>query len=294
MSRVTIGKLGGISTTLGQVTIPSGHTLNVQGDIFHHNNTGAIKLPAGTDAQRPGSPATGVIRFNTESNLAEVYTGSSWETIVGTGGGTVTSSLGTQANPATHGLQLKAANLPSGLYFIQPSGQTAYRMYVDNDRNGGGWVLMAHVRTSTCQDHMTNNSVRISGNVGPRFGDTSTTKMADSWINAMRTASTYSGSTRWWLEAHSFGNPVKNMFVASGATADLISSASNQNDRTRVSTSYEGSISDRGPNTGTRGLGDHHTSGGTYFAWGRHPESGNNCGFREDSLGASNGYLWMK
>ena len=84
------------------------------------------------------------------------------------------------------------------------------------------------------------------------------------------------------------------MFVDSNATVDLISSASNQNARTRVSTSYEGSISDRGPNSGTRGFGDHHTSGGTYFAYGRHPEQGNNCGFRSDSNGASNGYLWVK
>ena len=63
--------------------------------------------------------------------------------------------------------------------------------------------------------------------------------------------------------------------------------------RTRVSTSYEGTISDQGPNTGTRGFGDHHTNS-TYFAWGRHPEQNNNCGFRQDSLGSSNGYLWLK
>ena len=167
-------------------------------------------------------------------------------------------------------------------------------MYVDNDRNGGGWVLCVHARTSTCQDHMDQGSVRISSSFGPRFGNTSTTKVEDSWINAMVTVSTYSGSTRYWLEAHDFGNPAKNMFVDSSATVDLLSSASNQNARTRVSTSYEGSISDRGPNTGTRGFGDHHTSGGTYFAYGRHPEQGSNCGFRSDNLGASNGYLWVK
>ena len=141
---------------------------------------------------------------------------------------------------------------------------------------------------------MDQGSVRISSSFGPRFGNTSTVKVEDSWINAMVSASTYSGSTRYWLEAHDFGNPAKNMFDDSSATVDLLSSASNQNARTRVSTSYEGSISDRGPNSGTRGFGDHHTSGGTYFAYGSHPEQGNNCGFRSDNLGASNGYLWVK
>ena len=93
------------------------------------------------------------------------------------------------------------------------------------------------------------------------------------------------------MEALNFN---KSVFIASAATVNLVDSASNDNNRTIISTSYEGSLSDRGPNTGTRGFGDHHTSGGSYFAYGRHPEEGNNCGFREDSLGASDGYLWVK
>jgi len=294
MSRVTIGKLGGIATSLGQVTLPSGHTLTVNGDIFHHNSVNAMKVPTGTTAERPGSASAGYVRFNTTENFLEVYTGSEWKSVIGPDAAS-TSTLGTQSNPAISGMAIKAEGLPSGLYWIKPTSATnSYKMYVDCDRNGGGWVLTVHARTSTCQDHMTNSAVRISNSLGPRFGNTSTTKVEDSWMNAMVGVSTYSGSTRYWMEAHSFANPVKNMFIDSNATVDLISSASNQNARTRVSTSYEGSISDRGPNTGTRGFGDHHTSGGTYYAYGRHPESGNNCGFRSDNLGASNGYLWIK
>ena len=199
------------------------------------------------------------------------------------------AGAGTQANPATNSQQL--AGLSSGVYWIQPGGQTAYQMYVDNARFGGGWVLVAHVRTSTCQDHMTNSAVRISGTTGPRTTDTSTSKMSDSWINALVNGSAYTGSTRYWMEATGFN---KNVFIDSNATVDLLSSASNENARTRISTTYEGTLDDRGPNTGTRGFGDHHTSGGTYFAYGRHPEQGNNCGFREDTNGSSNGYLWVK
>ena len=294
MSKVTIGALGGISNTIGQVTLPAGNTLTVNGDIYHHRNTNAMKPPTGTTAQRPGSAAAGNIRFNTDENYLEVYTGSGWNSVIGPDAASQ-STLGTEANPAISGMALKSEGLPSGLYWIKPNSSTnSYKMYVDNDRNGGGWVLCVHARTSTCQDHMDQGSVRISSSFGPRFGNTSTVKVEDSWINAMVSASTYSGSTRYWLEAHDFGNPAKNMFVDSSATVDLLSSDSNKNARTRVSTSYEGSISDRGPNTGTRGFGDHHTSGGTYFAYGRHPEQGSNCGFRSDNLGASNGYLWVK
>ena len=85
-------------------------------------------------------------------------------------------------------------------------------------RNGGGWVLCAHVRTSTCQDHMT-NAVRISGTTGPRTTDTSTSKMADAWIQALVNGSTYNGSTRYWMEATGFN---KNVFIDSSATVDLL------------------------------------------------------------------------
>ena len=250
-----------------------------------HNRLGRLTLPVGTTAERPSSPSAGHMRYNTTLNYVEVYNGSAWyrasSGILGT--------VGTEGSPATSSSQL--AGLPSGLYWFQPSGQTKYQMYVDNARNGGGWVMMTHVRTSTCQDHMTNAAVRISGTTGPRLTNTSTTKMADAWIQAFVNQSLYTGSTRYWMEATDFN---KNVFIDSQATVNLLDSAQNENARTRISNSYEGSLDDRNPNSGTRGFGDHHTSGGTYFAWGRHPESGGNCGFREDTNGASNGYLWVK
>lgn len=40
--------------------------------------TGGMYLPTGTTAQRPASPATGMMRFNTTTSLVEVYNGTSW------------------------------------------------------------------------------------------------------------------------------------------------------------------------------------------------------------------------
>ena len=65
MSKVTIGALGGISQTIGQVTLPAGNTLTVNGDIYNHKNVNAMKVPTGTTAQRPSSPTAGAVRFNT-------------------------------------------------------------------------------------------------------------------------------------------------------------------------------------------------------------------------------------
>jgi hypothetical protein len=51
--------------------------------------TGALKTPVGTDAQRP-TPATGMLRFNSDSAKFEGYDGSAWDAIAGlpTGGTT--------------------------------------------------------------------------------------------------------------------------------------------------------------------------------------------------------------
>ena len=284
MSILNVGEIHGSTENNREIMMESSNNLVITGTLAH-NRLGRFTLPVGTTAERPSSPSAGHMRYNTTLNYVEVYNGSAWyrasSGILGT--------VGTEGSPATSSSQL--AGLPSGLYWFQPSGQTKYQMYVDNARNGGGWVMMAHVRTSTCQDHMTNAAVRISGTTGPRLTDTSTTKMADTWIQAFVNQSLYTGSTRYWMEATDFN---KNVFIDSQATVNLLDSAQNENARTRISNSYEGSLDDRNPNTGTRGFGDHHTSGGTYFAYGRHPEQGSNCGFREDTNGSSNGYLWVK
>ena len=43
------------------------------------NTTGSAPLATGTDAQRPASPSTGDIRFNTDRNNPEVYKDGDWE-----------------------------------------------------------------------------------------------------------------------------------------------------------------------------------------------------------------------
>lgn len=42
------------------------------------NDTGHLTLPSGTTAQRPGSPAAGMSRYNTSIGSIEVYNGSTW------------------------------------------------------------------------------------------------------------------------------------------------------------------------------------------------------------------------
>ena len=64
----SVGTLGSVAVT-GTVTV---------GGIVGTSTTGALEIPVGTTAQRPGSPATGSIRFNSTVSRFEGYDGSAW------------------------------------------------------------------------------------------------------------------------------------------------------------------------------------------------------------------------
>lgn len=88
-SWITIGTLA--STNLGLATLASPSftgTATFAGDVLL-SGTGQLDLPAGTTAQRSGSPNAGMIRFNTTLTTFEGYNGTAWGSIGGgaTGGG---------------------------------------------------------------------------------------------------------------------------------------------------------------------------------------------------------------
>ena len=77
--------LGNISeTNFGHADL-SGATFT--GPIIN-NYTSALRLPVGTTAQRPGSPAACDIRFNSTTTEAEIYNGSIFTAVAGGAGAT--------------------------------------------------------------------------------------------------------------------------------------------------------------------------------------------------------------
>lgn len=79
---------GSTAAITGNTTV--GGTLTVTG-AGAFNGTGALKIPAGTTGQQP-SPVTGMIRFNSSTNLFEGYSASSWGSL----GGGATGGAGNQ------------------------------------------------------------------------------------------------------------------------------------------------------------------------------------------------------
>jgi hypothetical protein len=66
-------------------TVPNAiTTLAPSGDgYFQIAGTGGLVVPSGTSIQRPGNPATGMIRFDTGLGRIEVYDGTTWISAAG-------------------------------------------------------------------------------------------------------------------------------------------------------------------------------------------------------------------
>ena len=61
------------------------------------SGTGSVKIPVGTTGERPASPVTGMMRFNTTTNKVEFYNGTTWfgfGAVTASGGNTVVDTGG--------------------------------------------------------------------------------------------------------------------------------------------------------------------------------------------------------
>lgn len=131
---ITIGTLANTNLGLAPVASPSfTGTATFAGDVLM-SGTGVLDLPVGTTAQRPGSPTSGMIRFNTTVTQFEGYNGTAWSAVGGgaTGGGpdtvffengqTVTTNytLTTNKNAVTAG----PITVNSGVTVTIPSGSS--------------------------------------------------------------------------------------------------------------------------------------------------------------------------
>jgi hypothetical protein len=73
-------------------------------------DTGAIKLPTGTELQRPGSPAAGQLRFNDDSDEFEGYDGTAWGAIGGGGGADAGGAIYVNSTTATESYTIAAGS----------------------------------------------------------------------------------------------------------------------------------------------------------------------------------------
>jgi hypothetical protein len=132
----------------------SGGTLT--GDLIL-NTTTALKIPAGTTAQRP-SAATGQIRWNTSDGALEVYNGSAW-TAVGTGSSNkILDTFTGDGSTTAYTLSVTPANEDALIVFIdgvyQEKGDYALSNAVLtlDTAPASGEKLAVHITTASVHD----------------------------------------------------------------------------------------------------------------------------------------------
>ncbi len=95
----TVGGIGLENFGLATAASPTFTGTASFGGNVKMTGTGTLDLPAGTTGQRPASPNTGMIRFNTSNNAYEGYSGSEWKHLDGdqTPAGTIIHTARTTA-----------------------------------------------------------------------------------------------------------------------------------------------------------------------------------------------------
>jgi hypothetical protein len=110
----------GTSTFTGATTFAADST---------YNGTGQVKLPAGTNAQRSGSPVNGMIRYNADLNSFEGYADGAWGGIGGAqAGGAIitnkdTASVNYTVAAGENGLSVGPITVDSGVTVTVTAGQ---------------------------------------------------------------------------------------------------------------------------------------------------------------------------
>lgn len=121
------GTTGTFSGAIAGAAI-SGTTAAFTGDGTF-SGTGQVKMPAGTTAQRSGSPANGMLRYNSDTGSFEGYANSTWGGIGGAqaGGAIVTNKTTASASytiaTGENGFSVGPVSVATGVTITIASGQ---------------------------------------------------------------------------------------------------------------------------------------------------------------------------
>jgi len=147
------------------VTVAATDVLNKSGDTMSgdllFSGTGQVDLPAGTTAQRSGSPSNGMLRYNTDDNAFEGYADGEWGAIGGGGGDTqtVTTTSTTETTLATYA---KATYVAAEIVVVADDGtdRTIAKLLVTHDGTTAVSTQFGEVNTDT---QLATYDVDISG-----------------------------------------------------------------------------------------------------------------------------------
>ena len=149
LSNVVLGTAAAVND---QVSIKIIKVAVLSNAVAQTSETGAAILPAGTTAQRDGSPLGGYLRWNTTTNKSEVYNDntSAWQGLgaeedfakLATAGGTMSGDINMGANDITGSGLISASNLSLGDLDFSGAliNQTQSNQQIEIRTNGTGYL----------------------------------------------------------------------------------------------------------------------------------------------------------
>lgn len=140
---MTTFAIGNTNTTALSITtdVTGNVVITAAGGVINTGSlTGSIVIPAGTDAQRPGSPANGSFRYNTTNAAFEGYVAGAWGAIGGSSGG---------GGGATNGIFYGNSNTIASAFTSSPANNysSAGPLYMSANANvtivsGSVWTVI--------------------------------------------------------------------------------------------------------------------------------------------------------
>ena len=217
-SNANIGNLNITDATITNVNANGNITIEPTGTgVAIIDTTTGLIIPVGNTVQRPGSPTTGTLRFNTSLTEAEIWDGSQWTSV---GGGNVATVTDQQITPdgsslvytldqaATNGTVLVSFNgvsqLPGVAYTVSGNSITFSQAPETTDI-----IDIRFLASATTDDKILNTT----GNTFVQATDTSTIvfSVAESNVGTFTTAGVFNISA-----GHSLQLPV---YTVANATA---------------------------------------------------------------------------
>ena len=124
-----IANVNTVATNIANVNAVAAEIPNLATKVNKTSDTGSAVIPAGTTAQRDGSPANGYFRYNSSLASFEGYVGGAWGGVGGAqaGGVIFENALTISANytltTSKNGLSVGPISIGSGVVVTIPSGQ---------------------------------------------------------------------------------------------------------------------------------------------------------------------------
>ena len=155
--------------------------LNASADSIF-SSTGALTISKGTTAQQPGSPTTGMLRYNSTSNEFEGYSGSSpaWKSV---GGSAISNDTSTSSNiypllaAATSGTAQNVYTSNAKLLYKPSTGE--FSSTVLNASNG---IVVNSATISTSYTVASGSNAMSAGPVSIASGQSVTVSSGSRWV----------------------------------------------------------------------------------------------------------------